>query len=166
MNRLGDLLTKHRNIFLAALLLTTLIVSGASQQERLRTSTVEIPVMAVSTPAVSALETYRQQRDADALADIAALEKLIAQPNLDAQTLNAAADQLQRIIDARQAQTALEGALSGSSLAPCVAVIAGDALTIVTDKAAITDKDSALALTLAAAHAGVRPENVRIITAE
>ena len=166
--KLGDLLTKHRNLFLVILLSATLAVSGAANQQRLRADspTVNIPVMAVSAPALSALEAYRQQRDADALADISSLEQLIAQASLDAQTRDAAADQLQRIIDARQAQTALEGALVNSSLAPCVAVIAGEALTIVTEKAAITEKDSALVFTLADAHAGIRPENIRIITAE
>jgi hypothetical protein len=39
-------------------------------------------------------------------------------------------------------------------------------MTLVTAKSTITDKDSTLVLTLAAAHAGIRPENVRIITAE
>ena len=166
--KFGDMLTKHRNLFLVILLAATLAVSGAANQERLQANspTVDIPVMAVSKPSLSPLETYRQQRDADALADISALERLIAQNALDSQTRDAAADQLQAIIAVRQAQTALEGALANSSLAPCVAVLAGDALTIVTEKATITEKDSALVLTLADAHAGIRPENVRIITAE
>ena len=163
-----DLLTKHRNLFMIVLLASTLAVSGYANQERLKADspTVDIPVMAVSAPALSALETYRQQRDATAQSDIAALEKLIAQTNLDAPTRDAAADQLQAIVEARQAQSALEAALSGSSLAPCVAVVAGEAVTIVTEKSTVTEKDSALVLTLVAAHTGVRPENVRIITAE
>ena len=166
--KLGDLLTKYRNLFLILLLVTTLAISGAANQERLRSSssTVDIPVMAVSKPALSPLEAYRQQRNADTQADISALEKLIAQPTLDRQTRDAAADQLQRIIDVRQAQAALEGALVNSSLSPCVAVLAGDALTLVTEKSSITEQDSALVLTLAAAHAGIRPDHVRIITAE
>ena len=95
-----------------------------------------------------------------------ALEHLTAQPLLDKSTREAAAEQLQSIIDIRQAQSAIEGALSNSSLSPCVAVIAGNALTIITSKSTVTDKDTALIMTLAAAHAGIQPENVRIITAE
>lgn len=167
MKKLIDLLPKHRNLFLLVLLGATLI-AGTVNQERLRSAvpTVEIPVVATSAQALSPMEQYRHQRDTDTLADIAALEKLIAQVTLDASTRDAAAEKLQAIIDARQAQSALEGALSNSSLGPCVAVLAGEALTIVTGKSTISEKDSAMVLTLAAAHAGIRPENVRIITAE
>ena len=164
----GELLTKHRNLFLVLLLAATLAISGAANQERLQANapTVEIPVMAVSTPPLSPLEAYRHQRDTDTSSDIAALEKLITQSMLDKQTREAAAEQLQRIIDIRQAQSCMEGALLNSRLAPCVVVLAGDAMTLVTAQSTITDKDAAQVLTLAAAHAGIRPENVCIITAE
>lgn len=74
--------------------------------------------------------------------------------------------QLQEIIANRQSQSALEGALAGSSLYPCAAVVSGGNVTIVTQKSTVTDKDSALVMSLAAAHAGVTPEKVRIITAK
>lgn len=168
MNKLGDLLTKHRNSFLLGLLIITLAVSGyASRQQATEASaTVEIPVTEAAAQPLSPLETYRQQRDQEARSNIAALEKLIAQVNLDEATRDAAAQQLQQIIDNRQAQTALEGALIGSSLYPCAAVVSDGSVTIVTEKAAVTDKDSALVLTMAAAHAGASPENVRIISAK
>lgn len=168
MKKLADLLTKHRNIFLLTLLTTTLAVSTMANQDRLNAAsvTVDIPVMSTSSVTLSPLEAYRQQRDQTALNDIAALEKLIAQAALDEQTRSDASDRLSAIIEARQAQTALEGALLGSSLSPCVAVVAGDAVTIVTGKSTVTEKDTALVLTLAAAHTGVKPQNVRIITAE
>lgn len=168
MMKLGELLTKHRNAFLLGLLVTTLIVSGYANQERLQavSATVDIPVTAVAAKPLSALEAYRQQRDQDTRSDIAALEKLCAQDALDSATREAAAQQLQEIIDSRQAQSALEGALSGSSLHPCVAVVAGGNVTIVTEKSTVTDKDSALVMTLAAAHVGISPEKVRIITAK
>lgn len=167
MKILGELLTRHRNTFLLGVLVTTLVISGYANRERVKaaSATVDIPVREVSAQPLSALESYRQTRDQEALADIAALEKLIAQPTLDAATREDAAARLQEIIDARQAQSALEGALVGSSLYPCTAVVAGGSVTIVTEKATVTDKDSALVMTLAAAHAGVSPENVRIITA-
>lgn len=163
MNKLGVLLTRHRNAFLLTLLATTLALSSLAGQPS-PPATVDIPVTEAAAAPVSALEAYRLQRDQDTLADIAALEELIAQPLLDASTRENAAGRLQEIIDCRQAQSALEGALVSSSLAPCVAVIAENCLTIVTEKADITSRDSALILTLAAAHASVKPENIRIIT--
>ncbi len=168
MKHIADLLTKHRNLFLLTLLTATLAVSTHVNQERLQANavTVDIPVMAVSGDAISPLERFRQQRDQSAAADIAALERLIAQPALDDQTRDAAAARLSAMIDINQAQTALEAALLNSSLSPCVAVVTMDAVTIVTGKSTVTEKDSALVLTLANAHTGVQPANVRIITAE
>lgn len=168
MIKLGDMLTKHRNLFLFSLLVTTLAVSGAANYQRLQhhPATVDIPVTEAAAQPLSALESYRQQRNQEALADIAALEKLIAQTTLDEVTREAAAERLQEIIDCRQAQSAMEGALAGSSLSPCVAVVAGGCVTIVTEKSTITDKDSALVMTLAAAYTGAAPENIRIITAK
>lgn len=164
MNKLGELLTKHRNAFLLVLLVTTLAVSSLTGQPAVP-ATVDIPVTEAAAAPVSALQAYRMQRDQEALSDIAALEALIAQPLLDASTREDAAARLQEIIDCRQAQSAMEGALVSSSLGPCVAVLSNGSLTIVTEKAEITGKDSALVLTLAAAHTGVKPENIRIITA-
>ena len=168
MNQLGQWLTKHRNAFLLGLLTLTLVVSGYANQQRVTaaSSTVSIPVMETATQPLSPLESCRQQRDQEALRDMAALETLINQPLLDEATREAAADQLAALVSNRQAQSALESALSGSSLHPCVAVVSNESVTIVTEKSAVTDKDSALVLTLAAAHVGTSPENVRIITAE
>ena len=168
MNHLGQWLTKHRNAFLLTLLTITLAVSGYVNQQRVTTAsaTVRIPVTETAAQQLSPLERFRQQRDQEALRDMAALEALIAQPGLDEATRESAADQLSRIVSCRQSQSSLESALSGSSLAPCVAVVSGDAVTIVTEKAAVTEKDSALVLTLAAAHAGAAPENVHIIATE
>ena len=168
MNQLGQWLTKHRNAFLLGLLTLTLVVSGYANQQRVTaaSSTVSIPVMETARQPLSPLESCRQQRDQEALRDMAALETLINQPLLDEATREASADQLAALVSNRQAQSALESALSGSSLHPCVAVVSNESVTIVTEKSAVTDKDSALVLTLAAAHAGVSPENVRIITAE
>ena len=164
----GELLTKHRNLFLILLLAATLAVSVAANRDRLvaASATVNIPVTEAAAPAASALAQYRMERAQQLADDIAALEALCAQTLLDKQTREDAAEKLQTIIECRQAESALEGALSGSSLYPCVAVISGSSLTIVTEKSAITDRDSALVLTLAGAHAGISPENVRIITAE
>lgn len=168
MNQLGKWLTKYRNVFLLALLTLTLVVSGYANQQRVKaaSSTVSIPVVETAAQSLSPLETCRQQRDQEALQDMAALEALVNQPLLDEATRESAADHLAVLVGNRQAQSALESALSGSSLHPCVAVVSSGSVTIVTEKSAVTDKDSALVLTLAAAHTGASPENVRIITAE
>ena len=163
--KLGEMLTKHRNLFLLLLLAATLLVSTFVRREN-TVPTVSIPVTETAAQASSALEAYRQQRDADAKSDMAALEALCSQATLDERTLADAAAQLQRIIDYRQAQSALEGALLNSSLYPCVAVVSNGNVTIVTEKSTITDKDTALVLSLAAVHAAAAPESVRIITAK
>lgn len=165
MTKLGELLTKHRNIFLIVLLVTTLALSSLASQPA-SSVTVDIPVTQTAAAPFNPLQAYRMQRDQEALADIAALEALVAQPLLEASTREDAADRLQEIIDCRRAQSAMEGALVSSSLGPCVAVLEGGSLTIVTEKTDVTSKDSALVLTLAAAHTGVKPENIRIITAK
>ena len=165
MNKLGELLTRHRNAFLL-LLLTITLALGSLRQQPATPATVDIPVTAVSSQATTPLEAYRLQRDQETLRDMAALEALIAQPLLEASTREDAATRLQEIVDQRQAQSALEGALANSSLGPCVVVIAGDSLTLVTAKTDIAKKDSALVLTLAAAHTDVKPENIRIMTAK
>lgn len=168
MNKLGQWLTNYRNAFLIGLLTITLVVSGYANQQRVSaaSSTVSIPVMETASQPLSPLESCRHQRDQEAMQDMAALETLVNQPLLDESTREAAAEHLAELVSNRQAQSSLESALAGSSLHPCVAVVSNGSVTIVTDKSAVTDKDSALVLTLAAAHAGASPENVRIITAE
>lgn len=160
----GEILTKHRNLFLFVLLVTTLALSGIAHHTQRDSTTVNIPIMQTMAEAVSPLEKFRQERDAAVLKDLAALETLVDHPDINDETRQQAALQLQRIIDIRQAQKALEGALTSSSLSPCIAVLEGGSLTIVTEKPNLTDKDSTLVLTLAAAHTDVAPENVRVMT--
>lgn len=165
--RRADFLVRHRNALLLVLLVTTLLISGLASRKRLQASpaSVTIPVMETPRETRTALEAFRLERADQTRADIAALEKLCANSSLDESMLDSAAAQLQAIIDARQAESALEGALTGSSLSPCAAVLSGGSLTIVTEKAQITDKDAALVLTLAGAHAGISPDKVQIVTA-
>lgn len=163
MKNVGDLLTRHRNTFLVVLLVSTLVLGNRAGSDRAKAITVDIPVMETAAATLSALDSFRQQRDQAVRADIAALEKLIAQDTLDDQTRQKAADMLQAIIDAREIQTAMEGALTFSSLHPCTAVYQGGILTIVTEKSTVTERDTALVMTLAAEHGCIAPENVRII---
>lgn len=165
----AELLTKYRNLFLLLLLVTTLFVSGNDKRRRLEedAATVSLPVVATTdAPPASPLESYRQQRDSAHQADVAALQALCDQEKLDQQTRQDASVRLQSLVAQHQAALAMEGALLNSSLAPCVAVVTSGSMTLVTEKAEVTEADSALVATLAAAHAGMLPSGVRIITAE
>ena len=165
MNMLGRWLTKYRKFFLIILLMLVLAVSGYANRQRIAAAsmTVRIPITETVEATLTPMEICRQQRDHDALRDMEALEALINQPLLDKATREDAAEQLQRIIDARQAQAAIENALSTSSLYPCTAVVTGETVTVVTGKSSVNQTDTALVLTLASAHAGAAPENVHII---
>lgn len=165
---MGDWIHKHRNLLLLALLLVTLAVSCVSNQHRLQEAgtTVSLPIVQTVAAPSSRLEQFRESRDASALEDMAALETLCGQEIIDEQTRKDAAAQLQRLVDVRQKQTALEGALTQSGLYPCVAIVTDGSVTIVTDKTELSSGESALLLTMAKTHAGVDPSGVRVVTAD
>ena len=156
---------KHLNAFLVGILLLTMVVSYAANQHRLADSspTVALPVVQVTT-SPSALEDYRSRREDTLLTDMAALQALCESETLDAVSRADAASRLQRLIDQRQQQSALEGALSQSGLSPCVAVVTEGSVTVVTGRTDVSPAETALVMTLAQAHAGVSPSGVRIIT--
>lgn len=162
-----DFIRKHRNALLLGCLLLTLAVSWLATSHRLEeaAATIALPVEQVTAAPSGSLEQFRAKREETTLSDMAVLEKLCAQENLSASTREDAARQLQRLIAAREAQLALEGALTQSGISPCVAVVGEGSVTIVTDKADLSDGESALVLTLAQTHAGVAPSGVRVITA-
>lgn len=157
---------KNLNYLLLACLLVTLTVSYFVTQERLQeaAATVSLPVEQATASPVSRLEEFRTRRDETLLADMAALQSLCDQENLAEQTREDAASQLQALISTREAQLALEGALTQSGVYPCVAVITQGSVTIVTEKETLSDGESALVMTLAQAHAGVAPSGVRVMT--
>ena len=165
---MAEWIRKHRNLLLLTLLLTTMTVSYLTNQRSMQesTPTVSLPVTQTTAAPASAIEKFRQSRDADALRDMAALETLVNQTNLDAQTRSDAAAQLQRMVDVRQKQTALEGALTQSGVYPCVTVVNEGSATIVTEKTDLSDGETALILTMAQVHADVPPSGVRVITAD
>lgn len=168
MERIGNLLTKHRNLFVIVLLLATLCISSSSTIRRLSfgTDLTALPVTAVYRQEDNAVAAFIQQRNSAHISDLSALENLCAQEDLDAETRRQAAEQLQEIIRCSQAQEAIEKALANSSLVPCAAVVSNGSVTIVTQQSTFSDSDAALVMTLAAAHAGANPSDVRIITAE
>ena len=161
-------LKRYRNALLMALMMATLAVSYFVHQEQLQqaSATVSLPVEQVKQAGTSRLEEFRQRRDETDMTDMAALQALCDQENLSARTREDAAAQLQALVSRREQQTALEGALSQSGVYPCVAVVEGGSVTIVTEKDGLTDGESALVITLAKAHAGVEPSGVRVMAAE
>lgn len=168
MQKTGDFITRHRNLLLAMLLLATMLVSSLANQERLaqQATTVSLPVVEPIVEPAGKMELFRQQRDAAALQDIAALQTLVDQEQLDPQTRAEAAAQLQALVSARQKQQALEATLLESGLYPCVAVISGEQVTIVTEKADLTDHETALLMAMAQLHAGAAPSQVSVITTD
>lgn len=161
MSKLGGFLTKHRNLLLISLVTAAMLIGHYSSDDQ--PVTVDIPVVETAAAIQSPVESFRQRRNQAECTDIAALEQLVMRDDLDEQMRCKAAERLQSIIDARQIQSAIEGALATSSLYPCAVVLEGGILSIVTEKSAVTDRDMALVLSLAADHGGVKPEAVRII---
>lgn len=164
---MGAWIIKHRNTLLLAVLMLTLAVSYMAHQRELTaaSTTVALPVVETLQPS-SRLEEYRTRREEAHLADMAALQALCDQENLDAETRRDAAGQLRLMVENREKQLALEGALTQSGVYPCVAVLSGGSVTIVTEKQTLSSGESALVLTLAKAHTGVEPAHVRVMTAE
>lgn len=157
-------IARHRNLLLIVLLASTLALSSNAARQRLESArpTTALPV----TQAASPVAAYTAQRDTSFLTDLQALHSLCENASLDAATREAAADRLTRLIADRDAEAALEEALSRTALAPCAAVISGGSVTIVTEKAALTPEEAALALTLAVAHTGLPAASVRILPAQ
>lgn len=165
MTRMPHLSPKMKNGLLLALLLVTLCVSGLMNQQRLEEASMAVAIPVARTAgSQSVLETFRTERDQAHQQDLAALQALLQQEDLDEKTRCDAAERIQALVDAREAQLAVEGALLESSLAPCVAVYARGSLTIVTEKTEITEADSAVVLSVASAHTDAEPGNVKIMT--
>lgn len=168
MIKAGDFLTKHKNAFLGLILLLTLVISGLSARNRLAEapSAISIPVVEAAASGLSPMDVFRQEREQTMREDMAALQALCDQDDLASTDRSDAASRLQSLVECREAQLAIEGALVQSSLSPCVAVVSPGKLTLVTGKASISERDTALVTTLAMTHAGVSPAGVQIITAE
>lgn len=128
-----------------------------------RQTSVTLPVLSAAEEAEDAFEAFRQQREEERKADRASLEKLLERQDLDQQTLEDAAAALQRLVAWNEEELALEGALTKSRISPCLAVRSEGMVTVVTQKASLSEGESALLLTLCEAHTGVSPEGVKVI---
>lgn len=163
---MSEKILKYRNVVLLFVLVITLVVSYYVNQADQAVETVSIPVAHPTDLPQTPVDAARQQRDATVLADMAALQAMCDAETLDSQLRADAAARLTALVDMREKQVDLEEALSASPLAPCVAVLAPGAVTIVTARAELTEEDQALVQTLAQVHAGVGPAGVRVICTE
>lgn len=164
MNENTPFIARHRRLLLIALLAVTLLVSSEMNRRSLEAETVFTTLPVSVNSAAEALQVYKADRDSTDERNTSALLALTENEAIDPQTRQAAAAQLTAICANREHQQALEAALASTALAPCAAVVTGSSVTIVTGKAEITPEDSALVLSLAAAHAGAKPSDVRIMT--
>ena len=156
----NSFLTRHRSLFMVVLMTSALLVSSVVNQRRL-----EEDAQTVSLPVTSAVSVFQAEHADAYMTDVAALHAVSINGTLDTATREAAAQRLTQLTADREAEAALDRLLATSSLAPCAAVVSGGSVTIVTEKAAVTQEETALVLTLAAAHAGAAPESVHIMTA-
>lgn len=163
---------KHKNLIFLCVLLLTLAGSYLWNQYQLgELKTVSLPISrtdgigATTTPTVSKtpLKQYQEKREATRQADMAALQTLVSNEKVDQAARNQAQEELQEMIHCRENELAIEGALTGAGLAPCVAVVQRGAVTVLVEKKELTQTEATMILTLATAHTGEVPENIRIM---
>ena len=129
-------------------------------------NTVALPVLTQTTTAASPVEAWREKRTAQRKEDIATLQALLDRTGLDEDAREDAVALLTRLVQWSEEETALEGALASSGISPCAAMRSEGMVTLVTEKATLSDGERALLLTMAQTHAGVPPEGVQVVTAE
>ena len=161
----NDPVLRHPLLLAAILTLTLGISIVCNRWGSQNTSTVTIPTLSTAAN-VSALDAYRSERAHQYATDLAALQKLCDTETLESALRSDAARRITHMVAYREQQLALEGALTDSPLSPCIAVVTEGSVTVVTSKETITDTDAALVISLAQVHAGVKPDGVRIITAQ
>jgi hypothetical protein len=166
---------KHKNLIFLCVLLLTLAGSYLWNQYQLgELKTVSLPISrtegdsAASTSSVSKtpLAAYQEKREATRQSDMAALETLVSNEKVDQAARDQAQEELQEVIRCRESELAIEGALTGAGLAPCVAVVQRGAVTVMVEKKELTQTEATMILTLTAAHTGEVPENIRIMAGD
>lgn len=166
------LLKEHKSTILLVVLLLTLAGSYLFNQYQMEaTRTVDLPVTlvegedAASTAIVNKtpLAAYQQKREAARQEDMAALQTLAANIEVDQSARDQAQGELMEVIRCRECELAIEGALSGAGFAPCVAVVQRGAVTVLVEKKELTQDEATTILTLAATHSGEAPENIRVM---
>lgn len=163
MKEMKPFAARHSRLLLISILTVTLLVSSEANR-RSHEDTVFTSLPVTTTTAGEAVAVYIADRDSAHDKDMAALLALTENEAIDLQTRQTAAEQMTVLAANSESQQALEAALASTALAPCAAIVTNGSVTLVTGKTEITAQDSALVLALAAAHAGAKPTDVRILT--
>lgn len=115
------------------------------------------------TPAATQQIDRRSQREKAYEQDLAALQALVENSEMDEATREAASQQLAALIAQHQQELGLETALLEAGYENAVVLVLGGAVTVMIAQEQLTDNASAQILALCVAHAGVGAENVRIM---
>ena len=168
-------LKKHRNLIFLSVILLTLAGSYLWNQYQLQgAQTVSLPITRTNggntattvTGSKTPLKEYQEKREAVRKEDIAVLNALALNEKLDQTARDQAQGELLELIHCRDSELAIEGALTGAGLAPCVAVVQRGAVTILVEKKELTQTEAAMILNVASAHSGEAAENIRIMAGE
>ena len=127
-------------------------------------STVSLPVLKQSAEELTPLEAWRGRKTTQRKEDMAALQALLDNKDADEAAKEDAAALLTRLVQWNEEETALEGALLNGGISPGAVIRSEGAVTIVTEKSALSDGERALLLTMAQTHTDVPPEGVRVET--
>jgi hypothetical protein len=168
------LLREHKSTILLVVLLLTLAGSYMWNQYQMEaTRTVDLPVTVTQTEGEDTASTalvsktplaaYQQKREQTRQQDMAALQTLAANDAVDQSARDQAQGELIEVVRCSESELAIEGALTGAGFAPCVAVVQRGAVTILVEKKELTQEEATTILTLAAAHSGEAPENIRVM---
>lgn len=118
-------------------------------------------------PPVSTVSADRRsQREAAYDKDVQALTALLESGAADADTQAQAAEHLDGLIRAHQAELAVEEALHRSGYAGCAVIISGDAVTVLLPPEGLNAQNSAAVVSLCAAHANVGADAIRLMPLE
>ena len=119
------------------------------------------PEVAVS-PAPTVSE--RNAREASYEKDMAALQALTENEQLQQAVRDQAAEQLNRMVQNHQTELAIEEALQKAGFAPVLVVMQNDSLTVNAGARELNSVDSMTILSLCVAHSEIPSENIRIMT--
>lgn len=129
------------------------------------------PLSAVPRPtqpeaAVSPAPTVsgRNAREASYEKDMAALQALTENEQLQQAVRDQAAEQLNRMVQNHQTELAIEEALQKAGFAPVLVVMQNDSLTVNAGARELNSVDSMTILSLCVAHSEIPSENIRIMT--
>lgn len=144
------------------LLVVLLLCAGWMLWQGANTPETEAPPV---TPApTQEAESGRSLREEAYDKDRASLETLLASDAADEATRAQAAERLERLVSDHQSEIAVEEALRATGYGPVLVLLQNGALTVILSGGKAGD--SAAIFSLCAAHAGVSPENIRIMTAD